>query len=182
MRPELRIRGEPATYDGGGILTDPKYGGARVQFRTGTRDQLPFDQSIGREGANAIAYRQGILISIENMPLRPFNGIIPFLGCEISGDRQPAIPGYSKSFLDVGSKRNGSARYAKGPLLLCPEPHVCWAVKRENDRCPQEPSKRRILRPSRSGSSAAKRNRGIRPPRQGLASPGRDPFDSANRD
>ena len=92
MRPELRIRGEAATYDGGGILTDPKYGGARVQFRTGTRDQLPFDQSIGREGANAIAYRQGILISIENMPLRPFNGIIPFLGCEISGDRQPAIP------------------------------------------------------------------------------------------
>ena len=49
-------------------------------------------------------------------------------------------------------------------------------------RCPQEPSKRRILRPSRSGSSAAKRSRGIRPPRQGLASPGRDPFDSANRD
>ena len=78
---------------------------------------------------------------------------------------------------------NGMARPAmqKG-LFSYPEPDVCWAVKRENDRCPQEPSKRRILRPSRSGSSAAKRSRGIRPPRQGLASPGRDPFDSANRD
>lgn len=79
-----RLRGAEFSIDGSGYLTEPAFAGARIQYRTGTRTQLPFDVSIGRYGSGAIAYRQGIVASITDLPIRPWNGIIPMLSIEIS--------------------------------------------------------------------------------------------------
>lgn len=81
---DARLRGKSVSYDGSGNLLDAELAGGKVTFRTGTRDQLPFQQSIDRYGANAIAYRDGILSSWENIPVKPFGGIVPMPSIEIS--------------------------------------------------------------------------------------------------
>lgn len=107
---EFRIRGAVAGVDGSGYLTDPQFTASavagrepRVQYRTGTRTQMPFNVSIARYGANAIAYRQGIVVSLEHFPLRATNGIIPFLGVYIedSSFGDPGDPVSRKDLLET---------------------------------------------------------------------------------
>lgn len=80
---ELRIRGALAAFDGSGNLTDAKFAGATVEFKTGESPQTPCQQSIDRYGDNAIGYTRGILIAIKDLPLRPLAGIVPLISGKI---------------------------------------------------------------------------------------------------
>lgn len=82
--PKFAIRGAETAFDGSGNLTDAKYAGATVEFKTGTSPQTPCQQSIDRYGANAIGYTRGILIAIKNLPLRPSAGMVPLISGFVS--------------------------------------------------------------------------------------------------
>lgn len=75
---EFRLRGQQAWTLSGGYLDTAKLPSGGFDSRTGTRTQAAFTQSIDRNGAGAIAYRDGIISSVRGVSLRAFGGIIPF--------------------------------------------------------------------------------------------------------
>jgi hypothetical protein len=105
---ELRIRGALAAFDGSGNLTDAQFAGAVVEFKTGTATQTPCAQSTLRYGADAIAYRPGILISITDLPLKPLAGIVPLISGKIEDTTYgPALDGISYTNLIKTILRDG---------------------------------------------------------------------------
>jgi hypothetical protein len=75
---EYRLRGQQVWTSGGGYLDTAKLPSGGLDTRTGTASQAALTQSVERDGAGAIAYRNGIISSIRNASLRAFGGIIPF--------------------------------------------------------------------------------------------------------
>ncbi|MFB9262279.1 phage tail protein [Bradyrhizobium erythrophlei] len=80
----LRLRGKEQWNSVSGSLNAAILTNDRINFRTGTETQTPFQSSIDRFGANAIAYRSHIMCELINVPLKPFGGIIPMPSLEIS--------------------------------------------------------------------------------------------------
>lgn len=107
---ELYIRGQLAAFDGSGNLTDAKFAGASVEFKTGTSPQTPCLQSVERYGANAIGYTRGILIAIKNLPLRPLAGMVPLISGKIE-DSSFGTPSDGVDYSDLLSVILRDARY-----------------------------------------------------------------------
>jgi hypothetical protein len=118
---DIRIRGKRFAFDGAATigdgdvrnLTDSSVTGATVEVRTGTETQLPFQSSIDRYGARAIAYRPHFLIELKNIPIAAFGGIIPMS----SGQIHNTTYGLD---LDEGVTRNDALTEFLGYMRLAP--------------------------------------------------------------
>lgn len=108
---KLAIRGAETGFDGSGNLTDAKFAGATVEFKTGTSPQTPCAQSVERYGANAIGYTRGILIAIKNLPLRPLAGIVPLISGKIE-DSSFGTPSDGVTYNDLLGVILKDARYS----------------------------------------------------------------------
>lgn len=93
---QARLRGQEVWNSGSGYIATDKLPPGSFEWRPGHNAQPPFAQSVDRFGDKAIGYRQGIVSSWTDIPLKPFGGIIPFpsvlVETSLFGDPSDGIP------------------------------------------------------------------------------------------
>jgi len=73
-----RLRGQEVWNAVSGYIATDKLPSGSFAWNPGHVQNVAFSQSVGRYGTNAVPYTHGITSSWENIPLKPFGGIVPF--------------------------------------------------------------------------------------------------------
>jgi len=75
---QARLRGQEVWNSTSGYIATDKVPSGSFAWNPGHQTNVAFSQSVGRYGANAVPYTDGITSSWQNIPLKPFGGIVPF--------------------------------------------------------------------------------------------------------
>lgn len=75
---QARLRGQEVWNSTSGYIATDKVPSGSFAWNPGHVTNNPFPQSVARQGDAALGYTMGITSSWEDIPLRPFGGIVPF--------------------------------------------------------------------------------------------------------